>query len=255
MTSVSNDNNMTRVRPAPMLDCHQCGEPIRYAINRGISIEVIPGQSPAITYRGMIGDLCERCALHSASDDVRPAMERDLHVLQEVRRRFSLPTSCTFQNFYAFPRPEIGTLKGFSLERVGFWAAPSKGVPYFRDLTNSVRHEDIPAELLWIQDTYERIEIIDNDKRASIGQIQRLMNGLRFLREGRNRRIGVGGRPSKEPPVEVVLRIRREMEQEHRDRGVSPPKWPEINDRLYHETGIDMKADTLRKYMARKTRK
>lgn len=217
MTSVPDENSTTRVQAAPMLPCLQCGEPIQYAINRGISVELIPDQSPAITYRGMVGDLCERCALHSASDDVRPAMQRDLHVLQEVRRRFNFPTSCTFQNFYAFPRPERGDLHGFSLERVGFWAAPAKGVQYFRDLTNSVRHEHIPAELLWIQDIYEHVEIIDNDKRASITQMKHLMNGLRFLREEHNRRAGIGGPVGKNITYEEAIAARRSLFEKYEE--------------------------------------
>lgn len=185
MTSVSDDNSTTRVQAAPMLPCLKCDEPIRYAINRGISLD-----QSWNNYRSAVGDLCERCAIHDAGDDVRPGMVRDLQVLQGVRRRFNFPPSCTFQNFLYLPRQDRKELRGFSMESVGVWVTPSEGTRYFQALADVVRHENIPAEILWIQDTYEHIEIVDNDKRASIAQLRQLMDGMAFLREQQNARSG-----------------------------------------------------------------
>jgi hypothetical protein len=217
-----------------MLPCLDCGEPIQYALNPAWMRPMIAGAGPQQVsmagghryqlYRNVVGERCERCAVHYADPDTRPKIEDDLQELRATQHQFfSDPPSGTFQALHYTPSPCRKDLQGFSAKALGCWVVPGENKPavtmtmkrvnkqtiQLLVLRSTIRHENIPATLRWVRDTYERVEIIDEFQQASIAQLKTLMNGMRLQRSTLNTRIGVGGPVARSVTYKEAVSTRR----------------------------------------------
>lgn len=259
------------------LPCLRCDKAIIFSLNKRFSF--IPGESGidvdfhgrevSTLHRGIVGDLCERCAIETAPEEYQAGLLDDLEMLRTIQRTSGLPPITTFQKFSSYPRLDDVKLSEHSMDMFGVWGRPTDiRIPSLRVgmqgedpaqiyfFLHIVRRSGVHGEIRssWNPATQSQLHVIDGVEKSTISQLKDLVEGFRLLGEyieaGDLRR---GGRPrlfAYEDARSGYLELWRALEKEYED-GLSatlrPPKYDEICEAIGARIGHRPHRDTLRK--------
>jgi hypothetical protein len=269
MASVPGDDDQIQIQPASMLPCLTCGQPIIYSLNRHFNFAIgststhvdFGGRAVPTLHRGIVGDLCHRCAIQAADESDISNLQLGLRELEVVRRRMHLPAAGTFQKFVGHPRPDDKALAGFSIDRFGVWIepvgllsrsvtidVPGEGTSQILFPFAVVRCDGIHAEIHseWNLLTNRQVDAIDAADQSTVRQLQRLMDGFRLLSAMRQpERIRSGGPRPIPVTYDAVRDLWQEMSETWDDRHGRMPDQTEFVVEFQERTGIKMSVRTL----------